>query len=280
MSLVADAIAEVLHRFHIATAPAPIEFDDGGWMHGEGVEAFRYLPSSPGMRDQAVDGFYHETQKQQTLAPGTDHVEGVVWHYTDTRSCGAPALARRLLDEDNDRAASWHACVDRAGKISQSVSARCGSWHAGGSQAALFLRDQQTGEWTPLTDAQRGRIRGWSANSWAYGIELENAGELRLVDGRWLSWPFVFGGPHGAPIVVPDVEVAGVNGHHGWHAFTAEQIDGARRVLTALVGRYGLRRHACTWTHHAIDPENRVDPGPEWERALPGILDAVFGQPA
>lgn len=274
-ALVDDALVEILHQAHAVDgngkpALAPLEIDDGGWAHGEGVTVYR--KASP----PVAQPLYAETLKQQGLAPPLEHIEGIVWHYTDTRTCGANGLAKRLLDPDNKRAASWHACVDANGLISQSVSAKCGSWHAGGSAAALFLRDAH-GEWSMLSEAQRGKIRGWSANSWAYGIELENAGELRLVDGRWCSWPFKFGTTYGAPIVVPLDEVIAQGDGRGWHRFTDAQAASAQRLTAALVARYGLRRAACEWTHQRIDPQNRVDPGPVWAKErLPKILDAVF----
>lgn len=270
------------HREHAASGLPPIEFDQHGWASGDSVVRFR--KADPDGSTKKASGLLDETLKQQGLATGLDHIEGVVWHYTDTRSCGAAALAMRLLDPNNTRAASWHACVDRLGVIAQSVSAKCGSWHAGGADAALFTRDALSGEWSVLTPAQRGKIRGWSANSWTFGIELENAGQLKLVDGKWCSWPFAFGTKYGPPIVVPEGEVTVVSTGHGWHSFTPPQVDSAQRLLAALVGRYGLRRAACSWTHAVIDPKNRVDPGPVWagfpagvRGHLQDILDAVFG---
>ena len=65
------------------------------------------------------------------------------------------------------------------------------------------------------------------------------------------------------------------------HQLTSKQVDGATRLLAGLVGRYGLLRYACGWTHAVIDPQNRVDPGADWTRErdgrLWGVLDAVFG---
>lgn len=274
---VESIVETLLHRAHAADALPPIEFDDQGWAHGEDVTCFRKGGGNGALGE--------ETTKQQTLAPPLEHCEGIVWHYTDTRGCGADALAKRLLDPANKRAASWNACVDERGHISQSVSAKCGAWHAGGSDAALFTRDPTSGLWTMLTPAQRGNVRGWGANSWAYGIELENAGEVHFIrdphgDKVWASWPFAFGTQYGAPIVVPNDEVViSPDGAHGWHRFTPEQRNGAQRLLAGLVGRYGLRREACAWTHKIIDPQNRTDPGPLWSGQgghLTEILDAVF----
>lgn len=277
-----DLAVQFLHRTHAAdSSPAPIEFDDHGWASGSGVTVFRKI-------NQVAPSYAQdeETSKQQTLAPGLEHVEGIVAHYTDTRGCGARVLAQRLLDPMNKRAASWHACIDRSGDISQSVSAKCGSWHAGGATAALFTReDAKSAVWSPLTSAQRGNVRGWSANSWAFGVELENAGELRLVDGKWCSWPFAFGTKYGAPVVVPEAEVVVDTARptRGWHGFTDAQVTGMTRLVAGLAGRYGLLRANCEWTHAEIDPQNRVDPGPVWfdlksrTGLMKTVLDTVFG---
>jgi hypothetical protein len=287
---VVDAAIALLHQEHTADALAPIEIDDGGWMHGDGVTRFR-----KGERDPSLPpGYLDETNKQQGLAIGLDHVEGIVTHWTDTRGCGASALARRLIDPRNTRAASWHAVIDAQGVIAQSVSARCGSWHAGGSSAALFAR-QSPGEWVPLAPAQRGKVRGYGANSWAYGIELECVGEVRLVGNEWLGWPFARGTEYGSPAVVPPDEVATfgsviVNGVHvdrGYHRFSPAQLGGLKRVVSALVHRYGLRRDACSIGHCQIDPDNRTDPGPlmlgmsdhripRWGTAAGGELHAIL----
>lgn len=236
-----------------------VAFDDHGWASGDNVTVFR----RPGP----------ETLKQQALAPGLANVHGVVFHYTDTRGCGAANLAKRLLDTGNPREASWHACVDATGAITQSVSAKCGSWHAGGPSAKRF--SLVNGEWALAAT-------GHSANDLFFGIELENAGQLKFVKETWCSWPFAFGTQYGAPIVVPDDEVVteaiDADGARGWHKFTDAQVASATALLASLVAAYGLSRAACSWTHAIIDPDRRVDPGPIWTGThLPRVLDAVFG---
>lgn len=270
---IAGAVEQLLHRAHAADGPPPLEIDDDGLLRGDGVDLV------PG------------TTRQQSLAAGLEHIEAVCWHWTDTRGCGAENLARRLLGPG--RAASWHAVIDAAGHAVQSVSAKKGSWHVGSDTAALFRRTGADGTWEALTPAQRGSVRGWGGNSFMYGIELENAGEVRLVDGKWLAWPFAFGTKWGAPTVVPAEEVASDPNHpgRGHHAFTPAQIETAGRVLGALVRRYGLRRSLCAFGHCQIDPQRRTDPGPLWlgdpMPALGGIptsghlaalLDRVFGK--
>lgn len=251
---------EALHRVHDRDGLPPLEIDDAGILRGSGCT---FVPS---------------VRTQKLVTPGAEgerHIEALVWHYTDTRNAGAVNLARRIAaaaKEGEER--SCHVWIDRPGQIAQSVSLERGAWHAGSSTAALFQRDPQTGLWRQLTAAQRGKIRGYGANSFAAGIEVENVGHLRHVNGKWLGWPYAFGTKHGAPVVVPDDEV---DTARGVHMFTDAQERAAIRVVAAAVHRYGLTRDACTLTHHAIDPTRREDPGSRWiEVHLPRILDAVF----
>lgn len=253
---------DALHRRHDAesdTVP-PIEIDEEGVMHGVNVS---FIPT---VRTQllATPG-----------APNERHIEALVWHYTDTRNAGAENLAKRIAPAaEKGQERSCHLWIDRRGHIAQSASFERGTWHAGGNTAALFRR-QPDGSWEMLSNAQRGKVRGYGANSFAAGIELENVGQVRHVDGKWLGWPFRFGTPHGAPVVVPDDEV---DAGFGLHRFTSEQVTASVRVVAAVAQRYGLTREACSLTHHEIDPARREDPGPLWTTThLPLILAAAFG---
>lgn len=256
---------EILHASH---GSGPIEIDGEGWLNGTNISRF---PSV----------------KQQSLWPGETHVLGIVLHFTDTRSVGAAQLAQRIIGSSG-RAASWHLCIDRLGFMAQSVSACRGSWHAGGRDAARFetigLHDD---EWsTPafkrrlwsLAPSSRHDLPG--ANSLFFGVELENVGEVRLVDGEWLGWPFKRGGAD-QPIAVPSDEVisAGLAGGitRGWHTFTGPQLASLELVIHALASKYQLLRENCAWTHQQIDPKNRTDPGPLMVAALPGIIARAFG---
>jgi len=252
-----DPESETLHRAHLDLT---IEVDGRGWMHGPAVTVV------PSVRTQA-------------LWPGETHILGIVWHYTDTRSVGAVNMAQRIAGQvAGGRAASWHICIDRAGRIAQSVSMMRGSWHAGGASAARFGADPKLVDghrvWR-LMSADHRQLPG--ANSLFAGIELENVGEVRLVGGEWLGWPFKRGTQYGDPVVVPADEVLGPNnGAH--HCYTSAQIAAAREVASALASKYALLRENCGWSHQQIDPENRTDPGPLWMggSALPSILDTVW----
>lgn len=238
-----------------------IEIDDDGWMHGDGVELVPLV------------------DKMQALATLDGDVDGVVWHYTDTRNAGAVALAKRI-QKRGGKSRSCHAWIDARGAIAQSAPFRKGTWHAGSTTALLFAYDATSKLWKPASARQRGR----GANSWAAGIELENVGEVKLVDGQWLGWPhrhdYVKDGVHYKPAIVPADEVAPTEARpdRGWHKFTLDQIKSATRVQSALTRRYGLLRPNCEWGHSQIDPTRRTDPGPLWiVNHLPAILDRVYG---
>ena len=257
---------------------SPIEIDDHGIMHGDGVT-------------------YIACDKRQQLATIDGHIGGLVWHWTDTRGAGAVNLAKRIA-VPGGAARSCHAWIDATGAIAQSVPFTFGSWHAGSQQAALYAREVD-GTWRMLTPAEHGKVRGYGANSWTGGIELENVGEVRQVNGVWRGWPFgrVVAG-EGLGTVVPNAEVqmdgnAYVPGAaRGHHRFSDAQIESARRVAAAVIRRYGLSRDACAWGHVQVDPENRTDPGPLWmgDAGKPNaahtaklgghlaeILDGIFG---
>jgi len=263
----AIAANEYLHRQHLDDGDDPIEIDDDGWMHGNLVDVVK-------------------THRHSALMRGIDHVVGAAWHFTDTRSAGALALALRIA-RPNGPARSCHAWIDAQRRVVQSVSFRRGSWHAGSNTAKRFLR---TGNHrAPYQLADRGGTI--AANDLIAGIEIENAGELRLIksrDGRTMvfaSWPYRWDYvPRGAarpelPIVIPDDEVEDVDGKF-WHRYTFEHTHAAERVARALVERYDIPRYMMEIGHQTIDPSRRTDPGPLWigpGGLLTLILDRIYG---
>lgn len=260
----------MLHGAHNATGRSPIQIDDGGIMHGDGVT---YVP----------------TMRIQKLATPDGHVEGMLWHWTDTRNAGAINLANRIAKLG--AFASCHAWIDRPGVIAQSGRTDVGTWHGGSDTAAVFSRSAQ-GHWTIVPPQLKGKVRAWGANSWMWGTEIENVGEVRELNGQWLGWPFRwdYRNPSGdleAPAVVPRDEVHIVTDGHGLHLYTDAQVESAIRITGTLVQRYGLTREACAWGHREVDPKRRTDPGDLWmvkDQAgklvaghLKTVLDTVFG---
>ncbi len=284
-----------LHRAHaIQGGDDPIEIDENGIMHGRDVTYIKTVRTSP-------------------LATLDGNVDAIVWHWTDTRGAGAVNLATRIAKAGASR--SCHEWIDAKGIIAQSASAKVGTWHAGSDSCSLFTKPKLAGEpWVELTPAQRGKLRGYGANSFAWGVEIENIGELRLIaaDARalalgpnyidggkvWAGWPFQWSyrnadGSLERPAVAPIAEVFPVD-HRGYHKFTEPQIVAAGRSTSALARRYGLTREACSLGHAQLDPKRRTDPGPLWlgrgadGKRCPGayggptrghlddILDAIF----
>lgn len=282
-------------RIEVVREPAPppepvepslpaIAIDEKGWMRGIGITAV------PSLR----------TQPLSTSANGD--IDGIVWHWTDTRGAGAVNLAKRIvkLPPPNVAAGSCHAWIGAGpDEIAQSVSTQKGSWHAAGKGSARFKLENGVWKIAPS---------GWDANSWAFGVEIENIGELRRTlhpkTGKqvWAGWPFTFDPAvvkkWGAPTICPEEEayVHPKNSQKAWHRYTPHQEASAERILTALAGRYALRRENCAWGHCQIDPARRTDPGPLWmgsengdgyttaklgtrpDGILHRILDRVFGK--
>jgi hypothetical protein len=253
-----DALDQ-LHQAH--DADDVIEIDADGFMHGTGVTIVR------------------SDRKGKLRFP---NVIGAMWHFTDTRGAGAVNLAKRIAAYDPNKQRSCHAWIDAPGEIAQSISFEASSWHAGSATAKRLAR-AANGELTLVGGA-------FGANSAIAGIELENAGELKLVkaDAKaaargaaylvggtsvWCSWPWSFAKPE-RPTLVPIDEVV-IVGDTAWHKYTEPQIHGAFRVASALVQTYEIPRSNMEWGHSMVDPGRRTDPGPSW-LGKGGHLDAIL----
>lgn len=212
---------------------------------------------------------------------------GIVWHYTAGQGDGnaeyeydhpdhaGEDLAKRLT-RPGGRSASWHFLIAKDGDVFQSVSALKGSWHVG----------------------KPGRIAGRqfaNINRATIGVELENAGRLKHIDGAWYCWPYFRLDPRTGQ---PSAKLGGApnclitDDRAGWmedgqpqptwkgacfDKFTAEQETSAALLLGALVEKFGWAVDVCSYGHVLFDPANREDPGPIFRgESLPRILAAVF----
>lgn len=215
---------------------------------------------------------------------------GIVWHWTGGR-CRSPEFAVALAEEirnydkTKDRAASWHVLVARDGRIFQSIPFNKGSWHVGrpgriGAPPVLG----PDGKWD-ATAWPGGRLVA-NVNKVTVGVELENAGRLVQVAGKFYCWPFYSNPTAAGALRMPDprleldpsraVKVGGAF----FDDFPADQQQAALRLVQALRLKYGLARDVCRYEHRQFDPSRKEDPGDRWSlELLPGILDGAFGAP-
>lgn len=204
------------------------------------------------------------TVRTSKLAPNLKGPRRVVWHWTATAENTIVGIAKRAQTfvKGKDREASFHLGIPRrsAQGVVQLAPFTVGTWHAGGEKAARFTSD--------------GRMGGtYSANRISAGVELENVGEVRLVNGKWRAWPF----KEDTKLVIPVTEVATVGSKY-YQDFTGHQIEMATEYARAMVAAYGLKRDDFMLGHVDIDPTRKSDPGPLWEIILERyVLPEVFG---
>jgi N-acetyl-anhydromuramyl-L-alanine amidase AmpD len=132
--------------------------------------------------------------------------------------------------------------------------------------------------------------RNYHPNLVSVGIELHNAGGLRLVDKQWRWGERVSGKgwmPIGPAFDPADVEIDPVHPLRGWHRFTAWQLEQLDKLLTSLetvlekmpdgVTCVSAPESAPAWAevksarvvgHVDLDAANRSDPWPHGLRWL------------
>lgn len=170
----------------------------------------------------------------------------LVEHYTAGGAEAVDVLCNRA------HRASAHLVVERDARVTQLLPLNVEGWHAGASA------------WDGVQGLNRHSI----------GIEIVNFGELhRHPERGWMrywrmgdgSWKWI--GP-----VVPDVDVVedgartvlGARLRHGWHAYTAVQVERVAAISAAIVDAYGLED---VLGHAQISPGRKIDPGPAFPLA-------------
>lgn len=153
----------------------------------------------------------------------------LVMHYTAGANADS-AIAHMLKPTAK---VSAHLVIARDGTMTQLVPFNKIAWHAGQSR------------WHGLVGLNRHAI----------GIELDNAGKLKMQGGEWRSW-------FGRTYAEPDVAVA-THMHddveRGWHIYSEAQLTAATGAAQAIVAHYGL---ADVLGHDDIAPNRKFDPGP------------------
>lgn len=193
----------------------------------------------------------------------------IVWHYTGGK-CGpgyAESLAKSITKMEG-RPASWNALIGKDGTIFQSAPFGIGTWHVGMPGVIL-------GKSYP------------SVNRVTVGVEMENAGQLRKIDGGYYVWPYYkqdadgtlikSGGPD-PRLQIDAKRVVPMSDGTYFDEFPAEQIASATALLGALVGKFAWSREAASYGHVTFKPTSgKVDPGPVFfQRHLPRMLSAIF----
>jgi N-acetylmuramoyl-L-alanine amidase len=185
---------------------------------------------------------------------------GVVWHYSCPVWMGfktAEQVSQCITKNING--ASWHLMIDKSGSLFQSVSFNKGSWHVG----------------------KPGRIAGQdfvNINRATIGIELENAGRLKLINGKYYTWPYFLEHekePDPKLIISPD-RVQHYKDNLFFDSFTNEQIESTKELVLALSKTYSISKNNFCYGHIDFDPDNREDPGPLWKFIhLPKIIECL-----
>lgn len=162
------------------------------------------------------------------------HARWLVMHYTGGRSVETSIA---WLTNPQSRA-SAHLIIGRYGDITQMVPFDRIAWHAGISS------------WQNVN----------GLNQHAIGIELDNAGRLEQIAGKWMS-PL--------KLIIPSEQVRLGNHKHdpaniqpsGWQIYTPQQIEAVLVVAQALVAHYDLEDIVG---HDDIAPGRVHDPGPDF----------------
>jgi N-acetyl-anhydromuramyl-L-alanine amidase AmpD len=195
---------------------------------------------------------------------------GLIWHTTDT----PPGRTAQSLAEGIRTAAglkSWNVLIAQDGGLWQSVPFTLASWHVGNAG---------TIEGRHFNNVNKGTI----------GVELQNAGRLKKIDGKFYMWPYfrtkLVDGKAKAdpklgvdPKLVIDADRAGADDKGvWWELFTAPQIAAAERLVRALAAwrPTELGRASAFQYGHVNFPgtTGKEDPG----RTFPAIRDAMLAR--
>jgi N-acetylmuramoyl-L-alanine amidase len=167
----------------------------------------------------------------------------LVFHYTAGKS--ATSSTNWLTNPESK--ASAHVVLGRDGSICQLAPFNVKTWHAGLSH------------WDGVT----------GLNSYAIGIEMDNAGLLKKVGDKYQAW---FGTLYAEDQVLYAKHRLD-DEPHWWHAYTEVQIQQALELAQLLVRHYDLKDVVG---HEDIAPDRKRDPGPAFP--LVSIRAAVLGR--
>jgi N-acetylmuramoyl-L-alanine amidase len=162
-----------------------------------------------------------------------------VIHFTFGGS--ARSSADWFSNPDNKHKSSAHVVIGRDGGVIQCVDFDTAANHAGKSF------------W-------RGRS---GLNSWSFGIELANWGNLKQSAGSWVSWTGQ-SVPNAILAVHKNGNPENIAGAIGWEPYPAVQIEVAAEIVRLLVEAYGPQEIIG---HDDISVGRKWDPGPAFDMA-------------
>jgi N-acetylmuramoyl-L-alanine amidase len=171
------------------------------------------------------------THETTTNHDGVIKPKFLVFHFTAISFAATIAVFK---DPTPGNRVSAHLVVGRDGRIVQFVDFNLRAWHAGQSS------------WKGIADI----------NSHSIGIELENAGSIRMENGRCI-------GEEG--VIVPAEQVIATPHKHAkwpmthWHQYAPAQLDACHDIASILAKTYAIEDIVG---HDDIAPDRKRDPGP------------------
>lgn len=157
--------------------------------------------------------------------------KAIVLHYSGSAS--GENMLKWLADKQ--ARISTHLVIDRDGKVTQLVPFDIAAWHAGRSA------------WKGLS----------GLNNYSIGIDFVNAGQLIRDGDQWVS-PLTRRKYSTAEVYVQKNAASGEI--TGWHKYTDQQIQAAKRVIRALSSAYPTIDDVLS--HSEITSGRKLDPGP------------------
>jgi len=172
---------------------------------------------------------------------------GAILHYTAGSS--VERALRWFMEEHRESASSAHVVV-------------ADGWPEGWRELAADLPaviDFPAAVVQCVPPSVRAWHAGW-ANSTCYGIEMVNAGELRLAgDGGFCWWPDNWTRPWAAQGSVPKVPVRAFGRY--WEPYTNNQVETVIWLLRAVRALHGPMERHMILGHEHVSKDKR-DPGP------------------
>lgn len=153
----------------------------------------------------------------------------IVLHYT--AGATAESSVSHLINPSTE--VSAHLVVSRDLRIFQLIPFDRVAWHAGKSK------------WKERE----------SLNRYSIGIEIDNAGKLDCIEGRYLSW---FGKEYAESEVI-SAKHQNSEKIEFWHKYENQQLERVADICKLLIKEYGVTE---ILGHDEIAPERKIDPGP------------------